>query len=106
MATGKLTLEEAADRFIAKQVMAELPNRDELHRRTVQHLIQSEGCSLRLARYEAAKAIANHEAKETDARVDIAQSTSTCVFLNVDGNPHALSVRDLLGTLDARQLQA
>lgn len=106
MTLSNLSLDEAADLFIAKQVTAELPDRTELHRRTVQHLIQEKGCTLRQARFAAAAAIANHEAKEVEARVDLSHSTSTCVFITIGGNPHALTVKDLLSAIDISQAPA
>lgn len=99
-------LEQIADLFITKQVTAEMPEREELHRRTVKHLILEKGYPLRPARFAAAKAIANYEAKEVEARVDLSHSSSTCVFITIGGNPHALTVKDLLSAIDISQAPA
>jgi len=55
-------------------------------------LIQDKCTPLDRARTIAAMVVADHEAKGSDTRIDIDRSTSTCVFVTVDGERHALTV--------------
>jgi len=90
-----LTIEDAARIEVQALLKKGFQDRDALLTNTVRVLVQEFGCTLLNARLHAAKAIANEDANSTKARIDTAKTTSTCVFLNVDGELRALTVTQL-----------
>ncbi len=58
-------------------------------------LIRDKSITLDRADTIAAMVVADHEAKDSDTRIDIDRSTSTCVFAIVDGQRVAVSVREI-----------
>jgi len=58
-------------------------------------LIRDKSVTLDRADTIAAMVVADHEARDTDTRIDMDRSTSTCVFATVDGKRVAVSVRDI-----------
>ncbi len=93
-------IEERALTHVARLAAKGCADRDAIHRATVRHLIDQFGCTLLNARLVAARAIADHASQGLTARVDITKSTSTCIFVNVDGELRALALPDLVHALE------
>ena len=99
-----INLLEPAERFVLKHLtrLDEI-DREVLERQTVAHLASQYACSRQTAGLFAARAIANIESRGIDAYIDMDNSTSTCLFIRVKGRLRALSIGDLVKTLENEQ---
>lgn len=95
-----LSITERAKTQVARLTTHGCEDRDALHRATVRYLIDKCSCTLLNARVHAAKAVAEHAAKGLTARIDCAKTTSTCVFVNLNGELRALALPDLMHALE------
>lgn len=91
---------ETAETHIARLNGLGVEDRDEMLKATVRYLTDQCGCTRRAAKLHAAKAIGEHAARGTPARVDVDKTTSTCVFVNCNGELRALTIPDLVHALE------
>ena len=95
-----INLLEPAERFVLSHPHLDDIDRDSLVRQTTVHLANQYACSQQNAGLFAARAVANIEAHNLDAYVDIDKSTPSCVFVRVKGQLRAFSIRDLVKVLE------
>ncbi len=99
--TTGMTIEDHAHIIVLRLYSAGSRDRDSIVKETVCELVQKHSCTYLNSCLHAARAVANHEAKDTRARVDVAKCTTNCVFVNINGELRALSVLDLERALAA-----
>lgn len=97
---GQDKIAETAETHITRLTDLGVEDRDALMNATVRYLVDQCGCSRRAAKLHAACAIGEHAARDTPARVDVDKTTSTCVFVNCNGELRALTIPDLIHVLE------
>lgn len=94
-------LREQAESFVLTQIdTGPTGNRDHLVSQTTEHLLSKMAISRQRAGLEAAAAVATIESNQCKGFIDISRSTSSCVFLMVDGVRRAVSLLDLMRLLE------
>ncbi len=91
---------EPAERFVLSHPYLDDMDQDALVHQTRIHLANQYDCSQQTAGLFAARAVANIQSRGIDAYVDIDHSTSSCVFVRVQGQLRALSISDLVKVLE------
>ena len=91
------TTQEVAETFVGRMMDGQPFALEIIHQVTVRHLVQTQSLPYDRAKIEAAKAVCAMNARATNARFDVTQSTNTCIFIkDEDGETHAIPISDAL----------
>ncbi|MCF6219669.1 MAG: hypothetical protein L3J65_01015 [Robiginitomaculum sp.] len=90
------TCDNLARDILARLVIDGQDSRDQTLTRVVNRLVREHGFTMDAARGAAAKAVAETDSRNIDGYLDLDASTSTALFVKVDGNTRVLSLAQIL----------